>query len=1189
MGPQNNNSGFARLVALAISCLKLFLVSLVLLSLQPTIASAQTSATVAAQQDRGFGRLVFDFTNLPQYDVRVASNVLIIEFGEPISIALENAARNLDRYVSAGRVDPDRKAIRFALTRVVTVNTMEAGEMLFVDVLPENWRGLPPGLPADVVADLARRAEEAEVRARRQALEDIARESGAEVTVASGEHPTFSRISFTWNVPFGARLSREGDKLQVGFNQLAIADLKPLITQPPPGLLSASSDRTEKGLVITLEVERGVNVRAFMDGENYVVDLTNATNGFGGDLSLSNPDLDRPDVTQLPGAPDDISLADEAAPGQAQVETTEPTIETASLDFDPSVFEPQDYADWPQDQTVVAVDPKLPQVPVENGQSQLGSVAANPNEGPGTSAAANPDAIENPINAATARAEAVEGGIRITFDFPKPVRSAVFQRNGAIWAVFDSDTLLELGSLERQIASRVKRVDVIRSGTKQIVRMDLKAPSLTSVAGRDRSWLITIGDLVLDAPQPLLITRERGTDGLPQVLIDMGEDSRIHWLDDPVIGDRLAVVTAYGPARGLVKQQEFVEFVAFPSAHGLAIKPLADDLRVSLHLDEVVIDRNTGLWLSATGDVAAAREVELLARTRPGHIDFAKYLAGGTATYLANARKLAAEAAVADEELQTAARLELARFYLAHLLGVEALGVLQKIDSDGNARGAVAIVNALTGIANTLMGRAAEARRAFNTPGVGDGTEINLWLGLVEALDGNWMAAQEKLESGEQLIWEYPTELRARMHLAAARGALQRKDFEAANHHLAVLQDVDAGTGALAEQLFLRGRYMEEVGRRDLALNAYTAAIAYNVRPISIEARRHKIAMMLGNDMILKDDAVRQLEGMSMGWRGDRLELAVINDLADIYAKDSNFMRLFEVMRSASILDADNSVLEDLRHKIDIAFKELFLQGGADELPPIEALTLFYEHRVLTPIGREGDEIIRRLAERLVAVDLLEQAADLLTHQVDERLEGVARAHVAGRLAAIHLMNRNPAEAVRALRRTRLAEMPAEVRRQRQLLEARAYSESGRMELALDILSTMDGDDVERQKADTLWQARAWQSAAEQLERSLGETWKQGAPLTGDQRYNVMRAAVSYALANDELGLKRLRTKFAQLMSESPDSHGFSIVTGPISPDAQEFRDLAREIASVDTLQAFLDDIQSREFTPSSGDVPQEG
>ena len=64
-------------------------------------------------------------------------------------------------------------------------------------------------------------------------------------------------------------------------------------------------------------------------------------------------------------------------------------------------------------------------------------------------------------------------------------------------------------------------------------------------------------------------------------------------------------------------------------------------------------------------------------------------------------------------------------------------------------------------------------------------------------------------------------------------------------------------------------------------------------------------------------------------------------------------------------------------------------------MPPIDALSLFYDFRDLTPVGRRGDEMIRKLADRLVSVDLLDQAAEVLQHQVDNRLQGAARAQVA--------------------------------------------------------------------------------------------------------------------------------------------------------------------------------------------------
>src|SRR6185312_12143697 len=121
------------------------------------------------------------------------------------------------------------------------------------------------------------------------------------------------------------------------------------------------------------------------------------------------------------------------------------------------------------------------------------------------------------------------------------------------------------------------------------------------------------------------------------------------------------------------------------------------------------------------------------------------------------------------------------------------------------------------------------------------------------------------------------------------------------------------------------------------------------------------------------------------------------------------------------------------------------------------ALAIYYDFSKLTPIGRRGDELIRRLADRLVSVDLLDQAAELLDYQVKYRLSGVAKAQVAAKLAWIQLLNGKPAPAIQALADTRIADIPQELREQRLMLEARALSELGRYDAALELAGGMSG------------------------------------------------------------------------------------------------------------------------------------
>ena len=123
--------------------------------------------------------------------------------------------------------------------------------------------------------------------------------------------------------------------------------------------------------------------------------------------------------------------------------------------------------------------------------------------------------------------------------------------------------------------------------------------------------------------------------------------------------------------------------------------------------------------------------------------------------------------------------------------------------------------------------------------------------------------------------------------------------------------------------------------------------------------------------------------------------------------------------------------------------------------------SIFLDFKEFLPIGRQGDELIRVFADKLVSAELLPQAAQLLKYQVDNRYEGVARASIATRLAYVYLMDKRPLSALEALSATRLSSMPEDVRRSRLLIEARARAEVGNPQLALEILEGEAGADID--------------------------------------------------------------------------------------------------------------------------------
>src|SRR5947207_6197194 len=347
-------------------------------------------------------------------------------------------------------------------------------------------------------------------------------------------------------------------------------------------------------------------------------------------------------------------------------------------------------------------------------------------------------------------------------------------------------------------------------------------------------------------------------------------------------------------------------------------------------------------------------------------------------------------------------------------------------------------------------------------------------------------------------------------------------------------------------------------------------------RAAAAEAKLLDIVLRQKREEISQADALRDLETLSMTWRGDTVEVRALQMMARIYSDTGRYNEALTAVRTATKLEPNSEISRQGQDMAAALFAQLFLSPKGEELPPIEALGMFFEFRDQTPIGRRGDEMIRRLADRLVSVDLLDQAAELLQYQVDKRLEGAARAQVAARLAMVYLTNRKPDRAIAALRLTRIADLSGELRQQRLLLESRAQSDIGRHDLALDIISNITGREAIRLRSDIYWASRQWREASEQIELYYADRWRDFRSLNAAEKSDIVRAVVGYSLAEDAIGLARFREKYAPLMTGEADRLAFDTASKPAASNSTEFALIAKMAASVDTLDGFIREMKIR-------------
>ena len=1165
-------------------------------------------ATLAATVNDGYARLVFDMSEYDDASVRLANNVLVITFNRPIDVSIDRLASQISDYVGAARRDPDGKGIRVALSQEVKVNTTPAAEKLFIDLLPTSWSGQPPSLPPEVIADLARRAREADrlERKERQAVAQQ-RATAEPVRVHASTQPTFTRYIFAVPVATAVSADRTKERLTLTFDAPIKFDLADVVSALPRAIGGVEAELRDDSTLVRLNFLAKVDVRSFRDDGGYVLDIVGAdTKPDEQSVAPAAPTAPQQSAAPETTAPATVppaaanDAAAHSAAAAAPATTEKPDIAPPATIAAPEQPVAQPTPPPPAAQAVPLQSPADKPAAAPKVDAQIAAPKAPPSP-PADTAKAAPPALppappatqreaaavldKAPANAApqprprTANTEgrvAAEltrqgANLKLSFAFTTATAAAVFNRADTLWIVFDSNADIDLSALDGEASRTIRGAEFTRAPDADIVRIKLDRPHLASVDIAGPTWTVQIGDTAIDTTRSLTMSRNLIGPNRSSVTIPFDAPHLVHRLDDADAGDTLVVVTAFAPARGFVNGRDFVEFRMLASAEGVVVEPLADDVKVELAPDKIIVSRPMGLALSTS--------LQNLLRgsgLRPTMFDSQLWGFDQQGSYIDRQSKLVAAAASAPDSKRLAPRLDLARFYVARDMYPEAKGVLDVALADERAaseQGTAAVLRAVTEI---MMNRPDDALKDLADPSIGDQHDAPLWRALAYAKQGKWGQARDGFKNADAAMATLPVELQRAALKEEMRSAIEVGDFSTASIQLNDFQTIGVSHELEPAMAVLIGRLAEGMGRNEDALAAYqTAADSWDRRAAAQGQLRETLLRYAIGDL-KRDDVISQLETLTTIWRGDETEIEALQMLARLYTADGRYRDLFYVMRSALAAHPNSDMTRRIQQEAARTFDALFLAGKGDTLSAIDALALFYDFRELTPIGRRGDEMIRRLADRLVAVDLLDQAAELLQYQVDNRLQGAARAQVATRLAVIYLMNRKADRALATLRATRSADLTNEVRNQRLLLEARALSDMGRHDLALEVIGNLDGREVIRLRSDIYWAGRHWREAAEQIELLYGERWKDWQPLNDIERSDILRAELGYALGEDTLGLGRFREKYAAKMSGTPDAHAFDVVSAPLGTSGKEFATIAHAAAAVDTLDGFLRDMQAR-------------
>lgn len=1118
-------------------------------------AAGAADVPLRAFDHRSYGRMVFDWPGLVDYTARVDGGRLTITFGEPVSAPLNRAVTALSRYIVSAERGADGRSVSFVLKQPVTMRSFRNGTSVAIDLRPD-----PTGHPLSTAAEEPLPPAVVGVAGATGTPAGTA-PSGSSATPAEaatvrvrvGDHPTHSRLVFDWSKTPGYTVTRDGAAVTVLFDKAAGAvDLGPVRRANLRNVANAESFKTANGGTgITFAAPPNAALRDFLNGRSVVIDVLNA-----GTRTASEP----------------------AAPAASAAPAPEPA---APVPAAPSVAQPAPPAGQAAGHGATQGAPQQP--PAVNGGS-----------GPADrQSAALPPATPPAAAAPAAPVAGAERGA-LVFEVNGPSSLAVFPRAGYLYAVFDKPLPIGAGRLVGIPPEQVGGIEPVPATGGSAFRVRIGPFVWPAVERQGATWrIVPMTNLTAPPPQELRVDPEPEFLLGARVLVRTGDAQTIVQFTDPEVGDRLHVVPLPVAAQAVSQPHRYPDAEILGAFQGVAVRPIADGVTVRPVKEGVEITAAGGLHLSSPADTGPRPPVPMAEGPRPvpqqqvqppaqpkGRPLFAPeaWQRGGLETFTDSRQQLQMNIVEAADVERPRAQLDLARFFFANGFGPETLGMLEMLQAAQPDLEGWPEFKALRGASRFLAGDLAGARADLMDPALIDNGEAALWRAAIDAEQRNWPQASRGFRDNAAILARYPEPLQSRLGFLGAEAALQTGDMAVAKR---ILDKIEQKIGIDSEDIpalhFLRGEQLRQTGETDRAAEELKAAYHGLDRLYHAKAGLALVNLELAEGRMSPAAAVERLAGLTYVWRGDELEAAIRQRLAEVQVAAGNYAEGFNTMKENAALASDPAKAEQITQDMQRTFAELFKDGAA-RLPTMDALGLYDQFRELTPVGVAGDEMIRQLAERLIQLDLLGKAADLLQHQVAYRLSGMDKANIGTRLASVRLLDNKPEEAIQALEMSNVPGIPAETQAERRIMRAKALAEMGKSSEAVQLLAQDDSREANLLRVDIAWRSQNWAQAATALGKIVGPPPAPNQPLKPDTSQMVLNRAVAMALGGDSTGLGILRREFGAVMDKGPDADAFRLLTRPEQAvGLMDVGAIRSRVAEVDVFQKFLKDYRGKQ------------
>jgi tetratricopeptide (TPR) repeat protein len=755
------------------------------------------------------------------------------------------------------------------------------------------------------------------------------------------------------------------------------------------------------------------------------------------------------------------------------------------------------------------------------------------------------------------------GSAVITVSASEGLTLASFERNGYLWVVVSKENMTVPPVISGPSAQALGTPETFDITGGQAYRFKMPEGAFIRPQGASLVWQIFVEDRESVLNTSLLTRDFSDITAGAQVLAGLKSANSVLRLKDPEMGDDLAVVTVGRSDSRLLNTDQYVDFEVLPAYVGAVFKPKADGLRVAVEPAGVRIGRQGGLRISPEGPRTPVDDNMRVSQNDPAQkqtvqrlFNLQDWSMGGPENFLDGRRAIDIRIAAAGDTQKVSELVAGAKFMLGQGLPQEGLGFL-----DMAAAYLPILLNtpdfqALRGALLALAGQVEDAEKALMTKGIETNPESHLWRAFALAKQGRVIEAEQAIPSSVQDFLEsYPPRVQVLMLPALIEAALAQGNVGVAStmmdlYKKAATPDVDPD--AYYALSYLKGRLALLQGDLPEATKLFEASAAGQQGEYPVRAALALVERGLAAKTIKREDVIAKLERFRYAWRGDALESEVLQRLGLVYVTGGAQRLGLTILRDAASITPEGPMREKLVAVMQKAFIELFSGKTLDKMTPLEAAAVATDFAELMPVGADGEAISLNIADQMVAVDLLDRAADIIEPLVESTAAMADAFKYAQKAAAIRITDDKPERALRIIDKAlsrpdvqALAGLEPSDLKAFALLRAKAKAQQKRLPEAFAELDAVPEDaDTLRIKADIAWSAQNWPLAAEVIGKLVGLAGLDATkPLNEEQAQMILNRALALNLSSNLTELENLRLGYGDIMRSSPLNQAFQVVT----------------------------------------------